>query len=88
MVNNTALELKTTRESASRRRGITRGLVAYFVKTTELRANLTEKVFSRDLRKPRQYCGMKELLHLGRGAPVARNCGRRFAALIKYEFFR
>jgi hypothetical protein len=45
MVNNTALELKTTRESASRRRGITRGLVAYFVKTTELRANLAKESF-------------------------------------------
>jgi len=46
MVNNTALELKTTRESASRRRGITRGLVAYFVKTTELRANLAKESFN------------------------------------------
>ena len=88
MVNNTAVELKTTRASASRRRGITRGLVAYLMKMTELGANLAKDFFSRDLRKPRQYCGMKELLHLGREAPVARNCGRRFAALIRYEFFR
>ena len=88
MVNNTAAELKTTRESASRRRGITQGLVAYLMKMTELRANLAKEFFLRDLRKPRQYCGMKELLHLGRGAAVARKCGRRFAALIKYEFFR
>jgi hypothetical protein len=45
MVNNTAAELKTTRESASRRRGITRGLVAYLMKMTELRANLAKEFF-------------------------------------------
>jgi len=45
MVNNTAVELKTTRESASRRRGITRGLVAYLMKMTELRANLAKESF-------------------------------------------
>jgi hypothetical protein len=40
-----AVELKTTRESASRRRGITRGLVAHLMKMTELRANLAKEFF-------------------------------------------